>query len=109
MATPGALAAGLCTQALVAARRERVALLERAVAVSAEGEAQLEHWRALVELGAALRRAGRRAEAREPLRAALDLADRAGACPSRTPRGRGAVAAAGARPRRARAVRRPSR
>ena len=41
--------------------------------------ARLEHARALVELGAALRRANQRAAAREPLRAGLDAARRCGA------------------------------
>jgi DNA-binding CsgD family transcriptional regulator len=39
----------------------------------------LEHMRSLAEYGAALRRANRRAEAREPLRCALETARRAGA------------------------------
>jgi DNA-binding NarL/FixJ family response regulator len=41
--------------------------------------ARLEHAKALTDLGAALRRANRRADAREPLRAALELARRGGA------------------------------
>lgn len=41
--------------------------------------ARLEHAKALTDLGAALRRANRRAEAREPLRAALEIARRGGA------------------------------
>jgi DNA-binding NarL/FixJ family response regulator len=41
--------------------------------------ARLEHARALVELGAALRRAHHRAKAREPLQDGLDLALRCGA------------------------------
>ena len=41
--------------------------------------ARLEHARALVDLGAALRRANRRAEARRELRTGLDLASRCGA------------------------------
>ena len=40
--------------------------------------ARLEHTRALVALGAALRRVNRRADAREPLRQALDQAERGG-------------------------------
>jgi tetratricopeptide (TPR) repeat protein len=53
--------------------------LLREAEVLAGSPAVLEHARALADLGAALRRAGRRAEAREPLRAALDLAHRRGA------------------------------
>jgi DNA-binding CsgD family transcriptional regulator len=51
--------------------RESAASLERS-------PARLEHARALADLGAALRRANRRAEAREPLRRAVDLAERCG-------------------------------
>jgi Flp pilus assembly protein TadD len=45
----------------------------------ARADDPLEHARALCDLGAALRRANRRAEARAPLREALDLAHRCGA------------------------------
>jgi tetratricopeptide (TPR) repeat protein len=54
-------------------------LLRESVAVLADSPAQLERARSLGELGAALRRAGRRADAREPLAEALELAARAGA------------------------------
>jgi DNA-binding CsgD family transcriptional regulator len=60
---------------------------------------RLELARALVDLGGALRRQGRRVEAREPLRCGLDLAQRCGA----TVLSEGAaeeLRAAGARPRR---------
>jgi DNA-binding CsgD family transcriptional regulator len=59
----------------------------------------LEHARALADLGAALRRAGCRAEAREPLRAGLDLAHRQGAW-ALAERARTELVASGARPRR---------
>jgi DNA-binding CsgD family transcriptional regulator len=49
-------------------------LLEEAVAVLAPSPAQLEHAKALAALGTALRHAKRPTEAREPLRAALELA-----------------------------------
>lgn len=55
---------------------------------------------ALAELGACLRRAGRVAQARDPLRQALDLAHRTGAAPLRD-YARRELAAAGVRPRRA--------
>ena len=42
---------------------------------------RLEHAKALVELGALLRRTGRRRDAREPLRAGLELARICGAAP----------------------------
>jgi DNA-binding CsgD family transcriptional regulator len=75
--------------------------LTEAVDVLAASEARLEHAWALFELGSAVRRAGRRADAREPLRAALDLADRCGAT-SLAERTREELHAAGARPRRER-------
>jgi DNA-binding CsgD family transcriptional regulator len=53
--------------------------LEEAVGVLGQSPARLEHARALVWMGAALRRANRRAEAREHLRQGLDLAVRCGA------------------------------
>ena len=54
---------------------------------------------ALTDLGAALRRANHRAEARKPLRRALDLAHRGGAVRA-AERARGELLAAGGRPRR---------
>jgi len=54
---------------------------------------------ALAELGSFLRRSGRRADARGPLRRALDLAQRTGAAPL-AERARRELLAAGARPRR---------
>jgi DNA-binding NarL/FixJ family response regulator len=56
--------------------------------------------RALVDLGAALRRAGRRSDARDPLRRALDLASQAGA-EALADRARQELLAVGGRPRRA--------
>jgi len=72
--------------------RECVVLLEAS-------SARLEHARALVELGAALRRAGWVRDARESLREGLE---RARACEARALADRGAeeLVAAGARPRR---------
>jgi Flp pilus assembly protein TadD len=58
---------------------EGVELLREAVAELEGSPARLEHARALTDLGAALRRRGRRASARAPLREALDLAQRCGA------------------------------
>ena len=61
--------------------------------------ARLEHARAMADLGAALRRAGQRADSREILRTALDLAHR---CEARalTERTHTELIAAGGRPRR---------
>ncbi len=53
--------------------------LTEAVDVLARSPARLEHARALTDLGAALRRANRRSEARGPLDEALSLARRCGA------------------------------
>jgi DNA-binding NarL/FixJ family response regulator len=72
--------------------------LRQAVEVLSESPARLEHAKALAALGAALRRSGRRSEAREPLRAALDLADRCGAR-TLAERTRDELIATGARPR----------
>jgi DNA-binding CsgD family transcriptional regulator len=73
--------------------------LREAAELAAASGARLEHARALVELGAALRRANQRTAAREPLRAGLDLAYRCGAT-RLTQRARDELLAAGARPRR---------
>ena len=97
---PRALGIALRTHALVASE-DRIEQLREAVAALEESEARLEHARSLVELGAALRRAGRRADSREPLRMGLDLADRCGARPL-VMRALQELAATGARPRRRR-------
>jgi DNA-binding CsgD family transcriptional regulator len=76
-----------------------LASLEQATAVLAGSPARLEHARAQLELGAALRRAGRRADAREPLRLALDRARECGA-DAFAARAHDELVAAGARPRR---------
>jgi DNA-binding CsgD family transcriptional regulator len=78
---------------------EGIARIREAVTVLSNSPARLEHAYALANLGAALRRANRRAEARDHLRRALELAQRAGA----TLLGEQAheeLIAAGARPRR---------
>ena len=60
-------------------RDEAVALLSEAVAAVEDSTARLEHARSLAALGTALRHDGRTAEAREPLRLALELAEVCGA------------------------------
>jgi DNA-binding CsgD family transcriptional regulator len=69
------------TRAAAAARggTEAIALLEQAAALMEGSPRRIEHAHVLVELGEALRRAGRREEAREPLRQAFELARRCGA------------------------------
>ena len=78
-----------------------VELLREAVGAGAAAGAGLEHARALVALGSALRRGGQPKDARAPLREALDLALRCGA-PQLAGRAREELVAAGARPRRPR-------
>ncbi|MCW3066922.1 MAG: transcriptional regulator, LuxR family, partial [Solirubrobacterales bacterium] len=76
-----------------------LALLTEAVAMPEPAPARLEHLRALVDLGAALRRANRRVESREPLRRGLEAATVRGA--SRlAKRARTELEATGARPRK---------
>ena len=94
-----AVALSLRTVGIVTAGREAVEPLRAALAAAASGECRLEHARCAVELGAALRRAGMRAEARDMLREAVDRSARLGA----TALGDHAheeLVAAGARPRR---------
>ena len=74
-------------------------LLAQAVQTLATSPARLEHARALVDLGAALRRAGHRVDSREPLRAGMDAAHALGAAPL-ADRARDELRATGARPRR---------
>jgi len=76
-----------------------IELLRQAADVLEVSAARLEHARAMTDLGAALRRAGRRAESREILRPALDLSHRCGAH-ALTERARTELIAAGGRPRR---------
>ncbi len=74
-------------------------LLHESASVLRSSPALLERAHSLAELGAARRRAGRRAAAREPLAEALELAARCGARPLAA-RLREELKAAGARPRR---------
>jgi DNA-binding CsgD family transcriptional regulator len=76
-----------------------IELIRNAVSALASSPARLEHAYALADLGSALRRANRRAEAREPLREALDFAQRSGAVPL-AEQAHEELIAAGARPRR---------
>jgi DNA-binding CsgD family transcriptional regulator len=78
-----------------------IELLGEAVTALEASHARLELARALTDLGAALRRGGRRIDAREPLRRGLDLASGCGATVLAA-RARDELVAAGARPRRER-------
>ena len=96
---PYAIGASLRALGLVEGGEAGIGLLREAVEVLAGSEARLEHARALVDLGAALRRANRRTEARERLREGVDLARRVGAL-GLAERANEEIAATGARPRR---------
>jgi DNA-binding CsgD family transcriptional regulator len=75
------------------------ATLVEAIAALEPAGAQYELAMARADLGAQLRRVGRRADAQDPLRGALEYAERAGAEPLRD-YARAELLAAGARPRR---------
>jgi len=96
---PRAIATALMTKGLAVAGEAGVELLRDACSRLAEVPAPLEEARARVELGAALRRANRRAEAREPLRAGMDGAQRCGAI-ALASRAHDELRATGSRPRR---------
>ncbi|HSO97450.1 MAG TPA: hypothetical protein VLP43_00730, partial [Solirubrobacteraceae bacterium] len=76
-----------------------VELLTEAVRIGERYPGRLEYIRALVDLGAALRRANKREAAREPLRQGLELSQRGGAT-ALAARARTELTATGARPRR---------
>jgi DNA-binding CsgD family transcriptional regulator len=97
---PRGIGAELRVQGALTGGGEGIEILTEAVRLLAATRARLQHARALVDLGAALRRANRRQDAREPLREGLDLARRCGAAPLEE-RARTELAASGARPRRA--------
>ena len=96
---PRALGVALRAAGLAEGGQHGIELLRQAVRVLDGSDARLEHARATADLGAALRRAGYRAESRKILRPALDLAHRCGAL-ALTERARTELIAAGARPRR---------
>jgi ATP/maltotriose-dependent transcriptional regulator MalT len=90
----------LRTRGMLAGGQQGLDDLREAVEVLAGCGAELERARALVELGAALRRGNQRTAAREPLREGLDLAYRCGAG-RLAQRATDELRATGARPRRA--------
>jgi DNA-binding CsgD family transcriptional regulator len=97
--SPRVLGESLVAAGLAEGGGEGRALLQEAVAVLEPSEARLEHARALVELGSALRRSNRRSDAREPLRLGRELATLCGATPL-AERAGAELLATGARPRR---------
>ena len=96
---PDAEGTALRTLGLVAGGAEGLEALRASVATLEHAEGRLEHARSVLELGAALRRAGERAEARDVLREALDATARVGAS-GLADRAHEELVAAGARPRR---------
>jgi DNA-binding CsgD family transcriptional regulator len=76
---PRTLGRALRILGLIEGGDEGIGLIREAVAVLEPSPARLEHAYALANLGAALRRANHRAEARDYLRQALELAQRSGA------------------------------
>jgi DNA-binding NarL/FixJ family response regulator len=99
-AAPRALGIALRVAGLAHGGERGIELLHESVGTLRGSPAVLELAHSLTELGAALRRAGRRAAASEPLAEALELAVRCGAG-ALAARAREELKATGARPRRA--------
>ena len=97
--TPRALGVSLRVAGVVERGRRGEEHLREAVEVLSDADAVIEHARAQVDLGALVRRANRRREARELLREALDVAHRARAKPL-AQRAETELRATGQRPRR---------
>jgi DNA-binding CsgD family transcriptional regulator len=76
---PRAVGISLRALALVESGQRGEQLLREAIDVLATSPARLEHARALIDLGAALRRSNRRSEARQLLRQGIELAHQCGA------------------------------
>lgn len=100
-ATPSARGLALSTKGLACGGEEGLALLAEGAELLAASPARLDHARALVDLGAALRRAGRPAQAREPLRDGLEGARACGST-ALAARAHDELLIAGAKPRRLR-------
>jgi len=97
---PAPTAGALRALGVVEEEEERgIARLRESVGLLSDSPFRLELARSLVELGSALRRAGRKREAREVLRQGLDRADRCEATPL-ADSAREELRVAGARPRR---------
>jgi DNA-binding CsgD family transcriptional regulator len=99
--SPRELGMALRARGLVAGGEPGLRLLHESAQVLEGSGSVLEHARTLVDLGAELRRAGRRSEAREPLLRGLDLASTCGSVLV-AEQAREELLAVGARPRRAR-------
>ncbi|MFL5940457.1 MAG: AAA family ATPase [Gaiellaceae bacterium] len=96
---PRTIGVALRVQGLAEGGAEGIESLRESLEVLKGSSAQLERARTLIELGAALRRANARAEARELLREGLDFAVRCGSSPL-VEQAEAELAATGARPRR---------
>ncbi len=96
---PESIGEALRVRALLAPAGEMAERAREAVDVLAGSELRVAHARALIDLGAALRRGGHRRDARDPLREGLDLANRCGSVVE-TNRAIDELRATGARPRR---------
>jgi DNA-binding CsgD family transcriptional regulator len=94
-----AVGAALRTLGLVRGGPDGIDLLTESVGVLESGAARLQLAQSLVELGAAIRRAGHRTAAREPLNRGMDLAHSCRAT-ALAERARAELVAAGSRPRR---------
>jgi DNA-binding CsgD family transcriptional regulator len=98
---PATVGTSLRAAGLIEAGSTGIEHLREAVAQLERSPARLQHARALADLGAALRRNGKRREAQHALRQALDLADRCGS-KAVADQARAELVITGARPRRAR-------
>jgi DNA-binding CsgD family transcriptional regulator len=96
---PRTLGRSLRILGLIEGSDEGMTHIREAVSVLEPSPARLEHAFALANLGAALRRANQRAEARQPLRQAQELAQRCGAA-LLAEHAHEELVATGARPRR---------
>jgi DNA-binding CsgD family transcriptional regulator len=94
------LGASLTVAGLIAGGQEGLDLLSEAASVLETSPARLQRAETLLALGGALRRAGRRTAAKEPLYAALELGGEIGAVPLEQ-RARDELVRLGLRPRRA--------
>ena len=97
---PHVIGAMLRARATVEPKNKSLQTLTESVALLRDGGPPHELSRSLLELGAGLRRSGRRRDAREPLLDALEFAERSGAAGT-AERAREELAAIGSRPRSA--------
>jgi DNA-binding CsgD family transcriptional regulator len=97
--TPRVIGQALRGLGLVIGGQDGIDLLGKSVQTLEDSPARLERARALIDLGAALRRLNRRSAAREPLRRGLDLSHRCGAS-ALAERADKELRATGARPRK---------